>query len=197
MNKPFSIRDAVPEPKDRQFPMCIEFKGRTVQILEIPNRKKPSYTVIYHVEGERERFNRREFEVAFTEAQTVVSHLGDGDGDFLPLTGKDRRIYERALDLLQPLGLSLDEVAAEAVDLANVSTAQGSRGTPWTTTSRRGPRSRPTSPSAPWSMNSSKPAAWRKWGRSTCATCAIAWVPSPTPSSARLVWSRRWPSTAI
>jgi len=46
MKNIFTPKEALPKPGERQFPIIIEHKGSKVRILEIPNRKQPSFTVI-------------------------------------------------------------------------------------------------------------------------------------------------------
>lgn len=119
MKTTFGPKSAVPVPEARDFPVVVvEPKtGSKATIYLDDDRGKALHFVVFYSEGKRQRMPRREFEAAFRLAQEIVSELGAGSQDMLPLSGVDRRVYERAIDLLRPLNLSLDEVAAEAVIL--------------------------------------------------------------------------------
>lgn len=109
----FSIKDPVPAPDQRVLPVEVVYKGNIVKIVEIPNRGAASFTIVYHLNGERVRITRRKFEDAFKEAQNVAGQLGDGDFGSLPLVGNERYRYERALEHLQSTGKHIDEAAAQ------------------------------------------------------------------------------------
>lgn len=49
-----------------------------------------------------------EHAAAQKHATAIVKQLASGELPFLPLRGRERFIYERALDLLAPTGLGLD-----------------------------------------------------------------------------------------
>lgn len=116
MKTTFSPRDAVPKPEERQFPIIIQGKGPKVTVYEDDDRGKPVYIVVYYAEGTRQRLPQRDFAVAFKLAQQMALELGNGWHDALPLMGKERRVYEHALELL-PSDMELGQVLAEAVDI--------------------------------------------------------------------------------
>lgn len=83
------------------------------------DRGKDIYIITFYSEGQRQRIVRREFEDAFKLAQQVVVELGDGLGDMLPLVGKERHVYERAIAAL-PSGMELDEAVAELAKIRSL-----------------------------------------------------------------------------
>lgn len=94
--------------------------GSKATIYRDDDRGKDIYIITFYSEGQRQRIVRRDFEDAFKLAQQVVVELGDGGQDVLPLWGKERRVYENALDLLRPTGLSLDAAAAQLVEAMKI-----------------------------------------------------------------------------
>src|SRR5687768_724035 len=116
MKSSFSPRDGVPTPAECEFPICVEHKGSKITIVETPNRGEATFTACYYVGGVRQRFTRRDFKAVFEQAQEIALELGDGSADVLALSGRERRAYEHALDLLAPLGVPLETAIAEFVE---------------------------------------------------------------------------------
>jgi hypothetical protein len=56
---------------------------------------------------------RRTFDDAFELAQTLAVELGDGRADALALTGTERLIYERSIELASSVRLELDAVVVD------------------------------------------------------------------------------------
>lgn len=120
--KVYSAKEAVPPPVDRSFPMIIGHKSANVKIYAVPNRGVEAYTVAYHSNGERVRKTRRDFNKAFKFAQSVALKSGDGTGDVLTLSGRERFVYTRAVEVASELGIDLDVMAGrfrEASKLAD------------------------------------------------------------------------------
>jgi hypothetical protein len=107
-----------PDTQSDGFPEPVQFKSCLATIYRVRNRQATRYEVRYHdADGLRRRDTFLDYELAKKHALAVVRELASGGLDLLTLRGPERRIYERALDLLQPLGMALDEIAAEAVEL--------------------------------------------------------------------------------
>jgi integrase len=120
--KTYSAKEAPPPAEEREFPMEVRHKKlASVTIYQTQNRGAKIYAVAYPLDGKRELKMRREFEDAFSLAQQIALELGDGAPDVLTLSGPARFKYERAVEILSPLGLDLDLAAsrfAEASKLA-------------------------------------------------------------------------------
>jgi hypothetical protein len=107
----------ITQPTDG-FPESVIHKSCIATIYQTNNRGKYRYEVRYHdADGVRQRATFLVYEQAKQYAEAIVRELASGGLDVLPLRGPERRIHERALDLLQPLGLTLDEAASEVVEL--------------------------------------------------------------------------------
>src|SRR5689334_22438610 len=112
-----AVKNAPDTPADG-FPEPVQFKSCVATIYRVRNRQANRYEVRYHdADGLRRRDTFLDYELAKKHALAIVRELASGGLDLLTLRGPERRIYERALGLLQPFGLVLDEIAAEAVDL--------------------------------------------------------------------------------
>ena len=98
----------------------IRHKSGSVMIYSTPNRAKPSYTVSYHSQGVRSRQTRRDFLVAFRYAQEVALRIGDGALNVLTLAGRERFVYERAIELTAKTNLELDGLVSLAVEASGV-----------------------------------------------------------------------------
>ena len=98
-------------------PEVIEHKGRIAKIYRAKNRDRYRYEVKYRdPDGEWKRETFDEHDAARKHAGLIVKQLDDASQPFLLLRGKERFIYERALDLLRPTGLVLDMAIAEFVE---------------------------------------------------------------------------------
>jgi hypothetical protein len=98
-------------------PEVIEHKGRIAKIYRAKNRDRFRYEVKYRdPNGEWKRETFDEPDAARKHANHVVKQLDAASQPFLMLRGKERFIYERALDLLRPTGQPLDMAVAELVE---------------------------------------------------------------------------------
>jgi integrase len=98
-------------------PEVIEHKGRIAKIYRAKNRDRYRYEVKYRdPDGAWKRETFDEPDAARKHANHVVKQLDAASQPFLMLRGKERFIYERALDLLRPTGLVLDMAVAEFVE---------------------------------------------------------------------------------
>ena len=90
------------------FPELVQQKGGLAKIYRAKNRDRYRFEVRYHdPEGLLQRETFDEYTTAKKHANAIVKQLASGGLTFLPLRGKERFIYERALDLLAPTGLAL------------------------------------------------------------------------------------------
>lgn len=99
------------------FPNLVQQKGGLAKIYRAKNRDRYRFEVRYHDPEDllqRETFD--EYTAAKKNANAIVKQLASGGLSFLPLRGKERFIYERALDLLAPTGLALDTAIAQLVE---------------------------------------------------------------------------------
>jgi integrase len=102
------------------FPEVIEHKGRMAKIYRGKHRHSYRYEVTYRdPDGHWKRESFHEHDAARKHANVIVRQLDAATQPFLMLRGKDRFIYERALDLLRPTGLALDMAIAEFVEAKN------------------------------------------------------------------------------
>lgn len=99
------------------FPEVIEHKGRMAKIYRSKNRDRYRYEVKYRdPDGHWKRDTFDEHQAAQKHANLVVKQLDTASQPSLLLRGKERFIYERALDLLRSTGLPLDLAVAEFVE---------------------------------------------------------------------------------
>lgn len=101
------------DPKKPAFPVVIKRGSAVVKIYLTPTNGCESYTISYWRAGKRHRQSFAEFARAKREADKVATQLTAGDLDVLTLTSADRAAYLRAKQLLDPLGIPLEAVAAE------------------------------------------------------------------------------------
>jgi integrase len=119
--KTYSAKEPPPPAEERDFPMEVRHKKlASVTIYQTQNRGAKMYTVAYPLDGKRELKMRREFEDAFSLAQRIALELGDGAADVLTLSGGERFRYERAIEILTPLGLDLDFAAARFAEASKL-----------------------------------------------------------------------------
>lgn len=96
-------------PYEYSRPKC----SVTFKIYKTPRQDYDAYTLVYYQDGQRKRKLCSTFEGALAEADEVAKLLGSKDVDVLELRGADRAALRRALELLNPLGISIDVAAAE------------------------------------------------------------------------------------
>ena len=95
--------------KNVRFPVAVKSGSSVVRIYATPNREYPRFTVVYYeAAGQRCRRTFAQFEEAKREAAAIAEKLGRGDLAALRLGDRDRHLYLRALELLQPSGMPLD-----------------------------------------------------------------------------------------
>lgn len=116
----YSAKEAVPPPDDRTFPITIGHKSASVKIYNVPNRALESYTIVYHSEGDRKRKTRRDFDTAFKLAQTIALNLGNCDLGVLTLNGRERFVYEHAVERASKMGVDLDVLVSRYTEASKI-----------------------------------------------------------------------------
>jgi hypothetical protein len=97
-----------------KFPISVKRGSTVVKIYETPNKGFDSYTLSYWSDGKRKRKTFANLIEAKQEANRIAAIITRGsDQDVLKLTSKDRAAYLRARQLLDPLGIPLESVAAD------------------------------------------------------------------------------------
>jgi hypothetical protein len=95
-------------------------KSASVMIYESPNRGTMMYTIAYPSDGQRRRRMRRDFEEAFALAREIALKMSDGALSVLTLDGRERFVYERAVELAATTGMELDALVTRAVEASNI-----------------------------------------------------------------------------
>ena len=108
------------------FPLRVEKNGVTVLVY----RHKPasgylSYVVTHHIGGSRQRKSYSDLGRAKREAKTTAKMLAMGEASALELRNHDRLIYVRALESIKPLGVELDNAAADYAEAVSVLKGRG------------------------------------------------------------------------
>jgi integrase len=103
-----------------KFPIVVKQGSVTVKIYRTPTRGCDSYTLSYYQDGVRKRPTFTTLPAARNEANIIVGRLGNTDADVLTLTSADRSAYLRARQLLDPLGIHVENAAAEFVQAKQV-----------------------------------------------------------------------------
>ena len=94
--------------------------GVRVKIYHTPSQGCESYTLSYYQDGVRKRPTFTQLQAARDEANVIVNRLGNSDANVLTLTSADRSAYLRARQLLDPLGVHVENAAAEFVQAKQV-----------------------------------------------------------------------------
>ena len=103
-----------------KFPIVVKQGSVTVKIYRTPSRGCEAFTLSYYQDGVRKRPTFTELRAARDEANVIVNRLGNADADVLTLTSADRSAYLRARQLLDPLGVHVENAAAEFVQAKRV-----------------------------------------------------------------------------
>src|ERR1041384_36097 len=97
------------------FPMPVTIGSATVMIYKTPTRGNEGYTVSYWLDGKRKRHGYSELQTAKDRANEFAKKLTSGDLEGLTLSRSTLASYQRAMELLQPSGVSLECAVAEFV----------------------------------------------------------------------------------
>ena len=91
-----------------KFPITVKHGHTVVKIYRTPTRGFDSYTVAYYQGDKRIRKTFADLGLASTEAETVANKMSTGELNVLKLTSDDRLAYVRAMEVLKPIGVSLE-----------------------------------------------------------------------------------------
>ena len=95
------------------FPYTYSKHSVTVKIYKTPTRGYDAFTVVYYQDGQRKKPTYPTFEQALAKAEEVARLLGTQHLNLIQLTSADSESYKRARAILDPLGLTVDFVAAQ------------------------------------------------------------------------------------
>ncbi len=111
-----------------------EYPGITANIYR-QDRTKPnsegkphrytSFLLAYSLLGKRKLESYSELAGAEQAGKEAIKRIAEGQQAVLELTNRDREQYQRAVDLLTPLGVALDVVAQECVDVRDILNGTG------------------------------------------------------------------------
>ena len=102
--------------KKTEFPVEVKRGSVTIKIYHTPSHGCDSFTLSYYQDGVRKRPTFPTFEKAKDEADVVVRRLSATDADVLTLTSADRAAYLRARQLLDPIGVAIENAAVQFAD---------------------------------------------------------------------------------
>jgi len=97
--------------KSEKFPLSIRHGAAMVKSYREKKASGNYFRVSFYTGSVRCGLNFADLDAAKTEAEAKAAQLSRGDLDPLPITGKDRLIYGRALEAIRPLGMALDAAA--------------------------------------------------------------------------------------
>lgn len=93
------------------FPHKITRQGVSVTIGRVEKHGKQLFRVLYSEQGKRKQVWRSSFEDAKRAAGDAIEAITTGDASALKLSATDRHAYLRAMDVLNPLGVTLTKAA--------------------------------------------------------------------------------------
>ena len=100
-----------------QFPYVVKRGSVKVTIYYGVNKRGyRSFTLAYYQDGVRKRPVFSNFKEAKKEAIFVAERMGSQDADVLELKSADRAAYQRARQLLDPIGVGVEMAAAQFAD---------------------------------------------------------------------------------
>lgn len=113
--------------KNATFPEVVQRKSCMVTIYRTLNRGQERFTLaFYDASGQRRRQTFAAYATAKQTAEKIARDLSDGGLDLLTLQGKERYVYEHALELLKPTGLALDLAILQLVEASSILHGMGS-----------------------------------------------------------------------
>jgi hypothetical protein len=97
--------------------VVLEPRKRLIRLHHTPNKGREYHTVSYYDEfGRRQRRVYPDRSIAEAEATKLRRKIDNGETPGLLLNGRERLIYERALDTARKAGVDLDLLAKDAAD---------------------------------------------------------------------------------
>jgi integrase len=105
--------------KTEKFPKVIKVGSAVVKIysgkVKMKRRKYDAFTVSFYQDGKRQRKTFGSLDDAKKAAQEIATRIAHGRVNVEELTGLDRERYVAAIDLLEPLGIPLNEAIEKFV----------------------------------------------------------------------------------
>ncbi len=102
--------------KTPSFPHRITKQGVSVTIGRVEKDGQRFFRVLYRQQGKRKQAWRSTFADAKQAAGEAIDGMLSGDHSALQLRDTDRHAYLRAVEILNPLGVTLDEAARDYAD---------------------------------------------------------------------------------
>lgn len=110
---------SLPPRKADQFPISVRQGSAEVKIYATPvtvgGTSYEQFTISFYLGSKRIRQRFSDLDRAKTEAHAAAIKLANADHEALRLTPSDRAVYVQCLDLLRPLGLSLNAAITDYV----------------------------------------------------------------------------------
>jgi integrase len=88
--------------------------------VKVNGKRYPSYTVSYYSLGARKRERYDDYAEAYRLAEEKATQVSNGEIGAVGLGGADQRLYASALQILEPLGLSLESALREHVEAKKI-----------------------------------------------------------------------------
>lgn len=98
------------------FPFEVKRGSVSVKIYFTPSHSSDSFTLAYWQDGVRKRPTFPTFEKAKQEAERVVGRMASSDSNVCTLSSADGAAYQRARQLLDPVGVAIEMAAAQFAD---------------------------------------------------------------------------------
>ena len=102
--------------KNVAFPQTIKRGFVTVKIYCTPSHGCDSFTLSYYQDGVRKRPTFPTWDLAKKEAESVAGRLASTDSNTLTLSSADCAAYQRARQVLDPVGVAIETAAVQFAD---------------------------------------------------------------------------------
>jgi integrase len=93
------------------FPLKVTKQGVSVTIGRVKKNGRLLFRVLYRQQGKRKQAWRSNFKKAKQAADEAIESTLTGDASALKLNASDRHAYLRAIEILAPLNITLDQAA--------------------------------------------------------------------------------------
>jgi len=102
--------------KKPTFPLRVSKEGVSVTIGLVEKNGHKIFRVLYREQGKRKQAWRTTFDAAKRAANDAIEAVLTGDASALKLKAADRHAYLRAVEILEPLNITLDHAARDYAD---------------------------------------------------------------------------------
>lgn len=106
-----------PEKNQKLKPIAVKVGNVTVKIYRVKTRDYESFQVADFTSGKRKLISFASEQEARDEATKIAVKVATLDAGFLKLSGQDQASYVRAMELIKPMGIPLELVAAQAAEM--------------------------------------------------------------------------------